>query len=120
MPMRFQGIGERSVTRGGGSVVNRLARVTPSHQTAGIDGQPVVVQAHMYRARAGVVAMLNRIGSSFTGRDIHPRHQDAEQAHLQLSLGLATRTEVGFQPIQRFQQRIAAEFVRRISSRSNT
>ena len=107
----FQGVGECPVTRAGFGG-QQVGKGYALHQTAGVaDGQSVVVQAHMHRAQAGVVAMLNRIGNGFTkGRDIHPRHRDAEQTHLQLSLRVV-RTEVGFQPVQRFQQRIAAEFV---------
>ncbi|MDT4830645.1 hypothetical protein FQZ97_641180 [compost metagenome] len=65
----------------------------------------------MHRATAVVVTVDQSIGHGFAeGTEIHLGHRHAEKADLQLFFRVIG-AEVGFQPVQRLEQREAAELV---------
>ncbi|MDT4814081.1 hypothetical protein FQZ97_470780 [compost metagenome] len=66
----------------------------------------------MHRAPAVVVAVDQGIGHGFAeGAEVDLGHRHAEQADLQF-LFRVIGAEVGFQPVQRFEQREAAKLVK--------
>ena len=65
----------------------------------------------MHGAEAVIVAVDQRVGDRLAeGAEVDLGHRHAEQADLQLFLGVVG-AEVGFQPVQRLEQREAAELV---------
>ena len=107
----LHGIGQRPVA-GSRLGHQQVGQRNPIHQAAGVTNhQGIVLQPHMHRAQAVVVAVDQSIGHGLTeSAHVHQWHRHTEQTHLQLLLGVV-RAEIGLQPIHRLEQRVAAELV---------